>query len=98
MFYKTRLFSWHVYLFDCYSLLFFFCLDTKKETKKSQASNENGPLLASSFVELLCIVVSALVMLLLVLLQPTANISFFMALLLFCFSFIQKIYAGPDHT
>jgi hypothetical protein len=55
--------------FNCCSLLYFFCLDTKKVTKKSQASNEYSPLLACSFVQLLCMVVSALVILLLDLLR-----------------------------
>jgi hypothetical protein len=47
----------------------FFVLTQKKITKKSQASNEYSPLLASSFIEFLCIVVSALVILFLALLQ-----------------------------
>ncbi len=48
------------------SFLFtFFVLDTKKVTKKSQVSNEYSPLLTYSFVEMLCIVVSAFVILLL---------------------------------
>ncbi|CAN5334936.1 hypothetical protein BH11BAC5_BH11BAC5_29840 [soil metagenome] len=50
-------------------LFTFFVLDTKKVTKKSQVSNEYSPLLPDSFVELLCIVISAFVILLLDLLQ-----------------------------
>ena len=56
-------------LFACNLFFTFFVLDTKKVTKKSQGSNEYSPLLPYSFVELLCIVVSAFVMLLLGLLQ-----------------------------
>jgi len=52
------------------SLLFFFVLIQKKETIKIQDSSEYTQLLPGSYVELLCIVISASVMLLLGLLQP----------------------------
>jgi hypothetical protein len=54
----------------------FFCLDTKKVTKKSQGSNEYSQLLPYSFVRLLYIVVSALVMLFLTSLQLFKNQKF----------------------
>jgi len=57
-------------LFICGFPLTFFVLTQKKIPKKSQASNEYSPLLASSFVDLLYIVVSAFVILLLALLRP----------------------------
>ena len=57
-------------LLRCWLVLYFFCPDTKKANKKSQASNEYSPLLARSFVELMYIVGSASVILLLYLLQP----------------------------
>jgi hypothetical protein len=82
---------------------YFFCLDTKKVTKKSQASNEyslpksrDRLLLASSFVELFAHSNSALVILRLALLHPK-NKEYFFAYVALIIRFAIKFLILKKH-